>query len=184
MEKHEGTFVAVPLEARVCGRERPAVIAREIAKNGEVFKIVRENGKFSYQVPFGGRVYNLKQFGNLSEIGLPEVEALHHFLEAVEPEVFEKVTEDAGSRLEWAKRNLEETRDRLERWKLKQFWAGEAPTNKREYREMLKSDQEDVGLGLTRIVQLAAFVEWLKSVDRTNPTLTSIPPPPKRSSKR
>jgi hypothetical protein len=41
MERHENGFVAVPLEASVSGKERPVVIARASAKNGEAFKIVR-----------------------------------------------------------------------------------------------------------------------------------------------
>ena len=185
MEKHDGGFVAIPLVTRVGGKERPIVIARESATNGEVFKIVRENGEFSYQVPFDGKIYNLKQYGDLSNIGLSVIEPLRHFLESVETEVFEKVVADAGSRLEYAKRHLDESRDRLRRWRQKQFWANEAPANKRELREMLKDEEENVEQGPTRIVELEAFVEWLNGIDRSNPRLALTPaPPPQRSGKR
>ena len=70
LEPHDDGFVGIPLIARTCGNERPVVMGRYPAKNGEVFKVVRENGEFSYQVPFNGKLYNLKQYGDLSDIGI------------------------------------------------------------------------------------------------------------------
>jgi hypothetical protein len=70
LEPHGSGFVAVPLASRTTGSQRPTLMGRHPAKNGEVFKIVRANGEYSYQVPYNGKIYNLKQFGNLSDIGI------------------------------------------------------------------------------------------------------------------
>jgi hypothetical protein len=91
------------------------VIARCNAKNGDIFKIVRQNSEFSYQVPFDGKLHNLKQRGDLSDIGIGQIEPLRRFLEDVEPEVFDKIVNDTHGNLRWAKRSLEESRERLER---------------------------------------------------------------------
>jgi hypothetical protein len=184
MEWHENGFVAVQLEAKVSGKERPVVIARATAKNGEVFKIVRESGDFSYQVPFDGTIYNLKE-GDLCRIGLPDIEALRHFLECVEREIFEKITARAASHIGYANRNLEESRDRVRRWRQKEFRSNEIPANARERRERLKEEEDEVEQGPTRIVEAEALVEWLGSIDRSNPRLASIPPPqPPRAGRR
>jgi hypothetical protein len=176
LKQHESSFVAIPLETRICGNERPVMIARQAARNGEVFKIVRENGEFSYQVPFNGKIFNLKQYGNLSRIAAADIEVLRHFLECVESEVFAKITTDSNLRLEHAKRDLEESRDRVRRWRQKQFWANEIPANTRERREMLKEEETNVERGPTQIVELEAFIEWLNTIDRSNPTLASNGP--------
>jgi DNA-directed RNA polymerase subunit H (RpoH/RPB5) len=180
LEPHEGDFVAIPVESRITGNERPSVIARQTAKNGEVFKIVRENGEFSYQVPFDGQVYNLKQYGDLSNIGFPGLEVLRPFLERVESEAFEKILHDAGARLEHSKRRLEESRDRVNRWRRKQFWVNETPANNRELKEMLRWEEENMEQGPTVIAKEEAFVEWLRGIDRSNPTLALRPAPPPR----
>jgi hypothetical protein len=64
-------------------------MGRFAAKNGEVFKIVRENVEVSYKVPFDGIIYNLKQFGDLAEIPFPGIELLKPFLQYVELEVLQ-----------------------------------------------------------------------------------------------
>ncbi len=84
------------------------LMSKHPAKNGEVFKIVRANGDYSYQVPYNGKIYNLKQFGNLSHIGLLGLETLRRFLECVEPEIFEKITNDARRWLKHSKRSLDD----------------------------------------------------------------------------
>jgi hypothetical protein len=177
LEKHEAGFVAIPLEIRISGNERPVVTARDVAKNGEVFKIVRENGEFSYQVPFNGRIFNLKQHSDLCKIGLSALEGLRHFLECVETEVFEKLIAYAPSRLKHARRDLEDSRDRVRRWRQKQFWATEVAANARERREMLQEEEANVKSGPNQIAELEAFIEWLNTIDRSNPTLASIPVP-------
>jgi DNA-directed RNA polymerase subunit H (RpoH/RPB5) len=177
LEHHDGGFVAIPLESRNTGSQRPTLMCRHPAKNGEVFKIVRANGDYSYQVPFNGKIYNLKQYGNLSDIGLAGLETLRSFLERVESETFEQMTREAQRRLKSAKRSLEETRDRLKRWKNREFWRGETPTNKREYQEMLKELEDDVEQLPTQITANEAYIEWLRSIDRSSPTLRSVPPP-------
>jgi hypothetical protein len=177
LEQHERSFVAISLETRISGSERPVAIARCSAKNGEVFKIVRENGEFSYQVPFSGKIYNLKQYGDLSRIGMPNVEALRPFLECVEPEIFDKIATDTAARLKSTRKHLEESRDRVLRWRQKQFWPNEMPRNARERREMLKEEEENVDRGTNEIAELEVFVEWLKGVDRSFPRLLSTPPP-------
>jgi hypothetical protein len=45
LEPHENGFVPVELNATVRAHKRPGVIGRFAAKNGGVFKVVRENGK-------------------------------------------------------------------------------------------------------------------------------------------
>lgn len=178
LERHESDFVAIPLETRIGGSERPVVIARQTATNGEAFKVVRENGDFSYQIPFNGKLYNLKQYGDLSNIGISEIEGLRPFFERVESEVLDKAVADAKSRLESTKRHLEEGRDRVRRWRQKQFWANETPSNKRELKEMLNEEQENVERCPTWIAELEAFIEWLNSIDRSRSTLASVPAPP------
>ncbi|MGB6688020.1 MAG: hypothetical protein WBE76_09290 [Terracidiphilus sp.] len=183
LEPHDEGFVAIPLASRTTGRQRPLVMGRNPAKNGEVFKIVRANGEYSYQVPFNGKIYNLKQFGNLSDIGIFGLEMLRRFLECVEPEIFEKITSDARKRLKRAKRSLDENLDRVERWRKREFWGNETPVSKREYREMLKEAEEEVERLPTRITEDGAFIEWLSGIDRSRPTLRFVPPPPAQQSK-
>lgn len=178
LEPHDSGFVAVPLVSRTSGSERPTVTGRHPAKNGEVFKIVRANGEYSYQVPFNGNIFNLKQFGDLSDIGILGLETLRRFLECVEPETFEKITGDARLRLKGARRWLRENDDRLRRWKKREFWVDETPANKREYREMLKEAEEEAERFPTRITEMEAYIEWLKGIDRSAPTLRHVPPPP------
>jgi len=178
LEPHDGGFVAVPLASRTCGSQRPMVMGRYPAKNGEVFKIVRENGEYSYQVPFNGKIRNLKQFADLSDIGIFGLEALRPFLECVEPETFERITSDADAGPKCTRRWLDEYRDQIERWRNREFWADEAPANKREYREMLKEAEDAAERLPNRITETEAFVEWLKGIDRSAPTLRSVPPPP------
>jgi hypothetical protein len=184
LEQHESSFAAIPLETRICGNERPVVIAQHTAKNGEVFKIVRENGEFSYQIPFNGKIFNLKQYGDLSRIGMAEIEALRRFLECVEGEVFDKIVTDSTLRLKHARRDLEDSRDRVQRWRKKQYWATEATANARERREMLKEEEDNVECGPTQIVELEVYVGWLGTIDRSNPKLASIPVPPRTRLKR
>jgi hypothetical protein len=178
LEAHESGFVAVPLSARVGGKQRPTVKGRFPAKNGEVFKIVRENGEYSYQVPFEGTLYNLKQYGDLSRLGVTALEHLRRFLERVEPEVFETLISNAQSRLENCTESLEKTRDQLQRWRVGEFWSDEAPASKRELREMLQEAKEDIEQLPTSIAEGAAVVEWLKGIDRSSPNLQSVPPVP------
>jgi DNA-directed RNA polymerase subunit H (RpoH/RPB5) len=186
LEPHDGAFVAIPLASRTLGKQRPMIMGRYPAKNGEVFKIVRANGEYSYQVPFNGKIYNLKQFGDLSDIGICGLETLRPFLECVEPETFEKITSDAHARLKHAKRWLEENQDRVRRWRKREFWADETPANKREYREMLKEAGAEAERLPTMITEKEAFTEWLKGIDRSAPTLRFVPPPPapKRQSEK
>jgi DNA-directed RNA polymerase subunit H (RpoH/RPB5) len=178
LEPHDGGFVAIPLASRVGGSQRPMVMGRYPAKNGEVFKIVRENGEYSYQVPFNGTIHNLKQFADLSDIGIFGLEALRPFLECVEPETFERINSDSDARLKHTRRWLDEYRDQIRRWRNREFWANETPANKREYREMLKEAEEEAERLPNRITEKEAFVEWLKGIDRSAPTLRSVPPPP------
>lgn len=180
LERHEHSFVAIPFETRIGGHERPTAIARCSARNGEVFKIVRENGDFSYQVPFNGKIYNLKQYGDLSRIG-PNIEALRPFLECVEPEMFDKIVTDAIARLKAYRKHLEDSHDRIRRWRLKQFRPNEMPANARERKEMLMEEEENVNWAPGEIAELEAFTEWLKDVDRSAPTLVATPAPRPRS---
>jgi hypothetical protein len=187
LEWHDGGFTPIPLDATVGGKERPSVKGRFPAKNGDVFKIVRENGDYSYQVPFNGTVYNLKQNADLFDIGVGQIEPLRPFFENVEPEVFEAIFEFSKERLGHAKRWLEESRDRLERWRRKEFWANETPKSKRELREMLAEEDQTVRETPTQITQYEAFLEWLKGVDRSNPRLKAVacpPAPERRTGKR
>ena len=160
------------------------MIARCNAKNGDIFKIVRKSGEFSYQVPCNGKLYNLKQYGDLADIGVAHMESLRRFLEHLEPEVFDKIVKDTDNRLKWAIRSLDESRNRLERWRRKEFWANEAPKNKREYRETVAEEAEIVRETPTQITQYEAFLEWLKGIDRSNPRLKTVacPPAPERRS--
>lgn len=180
LEPHERGFVALPLASRTTGSDRPLVMGRYPAKNGEVFKIVRANGDYSYQVPFNGKIHNLKQFGDLSSIGISGLEALRPFFECVEVEIFEKITNDAHARLKRAKRWQNENEDRMRRWKRREFWTDETPVSKREYREMLKEAEDEAEQLPTRITEEEAFIEWLKRIDRSAPTLRLVPPPPVR----
>lgn len=177
LEHHEGGFAAITLETRIGGHERPVAIARASARNGEVFKIVRENGEFSYQVPFSGKLYNLKQHGDLSRIGMPDIEVLRRFLECVEPEMFDKIVADTAARLKGTRRQLEDSRDRVRRWRQKQFWPDEMPANARERKEMLTEEEENVNRGPGEIAELEAFAEWLRGEDRSSPMLAFTPPP-------
>jgi len=184
---HEDGWVSVPLDSRICGDERPVVIARCSAKNGDIFKIVRKNGEFSYQVPCNGKLYNLKQYGDISDVGVAHMESLRRFLEHVEPDVFDKIVSDTHKRLKWAKRWLEESLDRIDRWRRKEFWANETPKSKRELREMLAEEDQIVRETPTQITQYEAFLEWLKGVDRSNPRLKAVACPPaleRRTGKR
>ena len=181
LEQHEGSFVAISLETRIGGHERPVAIAQASAKNGEVFKIVRENGEFSYQVPFSGKLYNLKQYGDLSRIGMPDIEVLRSFLECVEPEVFDKIVTHTAARLKSTRKHLEESRDRVRRWRQKQFWPDEIPANTRERKEMLMEEEENVERGPGEIAELESFAEWLKGIDRSFSKLVSTPSPRPRS---
>ena len=178
LEPHDGCFVAVPLTSRTCGSQRPMVMGRYPAKNGEVFKIVRENGEYSYQVPFNGTIHNLKQFADLSGIGISGSEALRPFLECVEPEYFERITSDSDARLNHIRRWLDEYRDQIERWRNREFWADEAPANKREYREMLKEAEDAAQRLPNRITETEAFIEVLRGISRSAATLRSVPPTP------
>ena len=180
LEPHDGAFVAVPLASRMAGGGRPSVIGRYPAKNGEVFKIVRENGEHSYQLPFNGTIHNLKQFGNLSDVGISGLETLRRFLECVEPETFEKITADAHLRLKHLKRFLTEAQDQLRRWRKREFSVDETPANKKEYREMLKDAEEEAERLPNRITDQEGYIEWLKGVDRTAPNLRHVPPPPRQ----
>jgi hypothetical protein len=178
LELHDGGFTAIPLEARVGGNVRPTVKGRFPAKNGDVFKIVRENGEYSYQVPFSGALYNLKQYGDLSRIGVGQIEPLRPFFEAMEPDVFDMIVTYAKERLEIAKHWLEEAQDRLERWQRREFRGDEIPKSKREYREMMEQAKESVEEGPTGVVEDETFLDWLNWIDRSNPTLNSIACPP------
>jgi hypothetical protein len=176
LEPHDDGFVAIPLDARICGKERPSVVGRYPAKNGEVFKIVRENGECSYQVPFDGKLYNLKQYAHLSDISISGLEMLRRFMECVEADVFEKIVGDARLHLSHSKSNLDANRDRVQRWRNREFWADEAPKNKRELREMLKEAEDETKRLPNRITQTETFIEWLKGIDRSAPRLQSVPP--------
>lgn len=178
LEPHEKGFVAVPLDARTRGSERPLVMGRFPARNGDVFKIVRENGEFSYQVPFDGKLYNLKQHGHLSGISIKSLEVLRRFMESVEPDVFDAVMTNAQLRLSHCKKSLEETEAELARWRKNEFWGDEAPKSKRELREMLRHAEELVKSLPHSAIEEQAFIEWLKSINRSAPTLHSVPPPP------
>jgi hypothetical protein len=186
LEPHDGGFVGIPLLALTSGNERPMVMGRYPAKNGEVFKVVRENGEYSYQVPFNGKLHNLKPYANLSDIGISGLEVLRRFLEHVETDVFEKIVGDAHLRLAHARRSLEENQDRVRRWRNREFRADEAPANKRELREMLKEAEEETEYLPSRITETEAYLEWLKGIDRSAPNLQSVPPPSprRRSGKR
>lgn len=183
LEPHDDGFVAIPLVSRTTGSQRPTLMGRHPAKNGEVFKIVRANGEYSYQVPYNGKIYNLKQYGNLSDIGLLGLETLRRFLECVEAETFEKITSDARKWLKHAKRSLDDNQDRIRRWKKREFWGDEAPANKREYQETLKEAEEEVEQLPTRITEYEAFFEWLRGLDRSAPSLRFVPPPPAQQRK-
>jgi hypothetical protein len=167
-------------------RGAAGVIARCNAKNGDIFKVVRPNGEFSYQVPCDGKLCNLKQYGDLSDIGIAQAESLRRFLEHVEPEVFAKIVSDTHKRLKCAKRWLEESLDRIDRWRRKDFWANETSKSKRELREMLADEDQIVRETPTQITQYEAFLERLQGVDRSNPRLKAVacPPAPERRTGR
>ena len=180
LEPHESSFVALPLASRTTGSDRPLVMGRYPAKNGEVFKIVRANGDYSYQVPFNGKIYNLKQFGDLSSIGISGLEVLRRFFVCVEVEIFDKIANDAHARLKRAKRWQVENEDRIRRWKKREFWTDETPVSKREYREMLKEAEDEAEQLPTQITEDEMFIEWLNGIDRSAPTLRLVPPPAAR----
>ena len=174
LEWHDSGFTPIPLEATVGGKERPSVRGRFPARNGDVFKIVRQNGDYSYQVPLNGALHNLKQNADLSTIGVGQIEPLRPFFENVEPEMFERMTADSHEKLGHAKRWMDESRDRLDRWKRREFWADETPKNKRELREMLADEEQTFRESPTRITECEAFLEWLKGIDRSNPRLEFV----------
>src|ERR1035441_8700942 len=187
LEWHDGGFTPIPLEARVGGKERPSVKGRFPARNGDIFKIVRENGDYSYQVPLDGTLYNLKQNADLSEIGVGQIEPLRPFLENVEPEMFEAMIDNSKERLGDAKRWLDESRDRLERWSRNEFWGDKKQKSNGELREMVADEKQSVHESPTRITECEAFLEWLKGIDRSNPRLKAVacpPAPERRSGKR
>ena len=189
LEWHDIGFTPIPLEARVGGRERPSVKGRFPAKNGDVFKIVRENGDYSYQIPFNGTIYNLKQQGTyyLFQIDLGNLEALRPFFENVEQGVFGAILAETQERVGHVKRWLEDSQDRLERWSRNEFWGDEKPKNKRELREMVAEEKQSVREGPNDIVKCEALFEWLKGIDRSNPRLKAVacpPAPERRSGKR
>ena len=88
--------------------------------------------------------------------------------------MFEKIIYDTNARLEHAKRWVEEAKDRLEHLERRQFGSDNAPKSKREYREMLEEAKQAVAEDPTRDVECQAFLEWLKTVDRSNPRLKSV----------
>jgi hypothetical protein len=189
LEWHDGDFTPIPLAARVGGKQRPTVKGRFPAKNGEVFKIVRENGEYSYQIPFNGTIYNLKQHGtyDLLQIGLAEIESLRPFFEIVEPEMFETIITEAKERVGHVKGWLENSQDRLDRWRRNEFWGDEKLRSKRELREMVADEERSVREAPSSITQCEAFSEWLKGIDRSNPRLKTVacpPAPERRSGKR
>jgi DNA-directed RNA polymerase subunit H (RpoH/RPB5) len=114
LEWQDGDFIAMQLESRVMGKERPTVKGRFPAKNGDVFKIVRENGEYSYQIPMNGTVYNLKQHGtyHLFQIPLNEMEVLRPFFENVEPDMFDTILIQAQERVGHVRMWLENSEDR------------------------------------------------------------------------
>ena len=129
----------------------------------------------------------LKQYGDISDVGVAHMESLRRFLEHVEPDVFDKIVSDTHKRLKWAKRWLEESLDRIDRWRRKEFWALETPKSKRELREMLAEEDQIVRETPTQITQYEAFLEWLKGVDRSNLRLKAVacpPAPERRTGKR
>jgi hypothetical protein len=71
LERHEDGFTPVRLDAKVGGNQRPRVEGRYPAKNGEVFKIVRGNGEYSYQVPFSGKIYTSSSMQGSQTLGWP-----------------------------------------------------------------------------------------------------------------
>jgi hypothetical protein len=154
------------------------------ARNGEVFKIVRENGEYSYQIPFDGELHNLKQHGHLASISIQSLELLRRFMEMVEADAFDAIIAKAQLRLSSWKKYLSETEDQLDRWKRHEFRADEAPKSKRELREMLRAAEDSVKSLPTSIVEEQAFIEWMKSIDRSGRTLDSVPPPAPPSQRR
>lgn len=177
IERYEQGFVAVRLEASTGGQQRPQVQGRFPAKNGEVFKIVRENGDFSYQLPFDGKIYNLKQYVRLSDVGVANLELLRPFFECVEIEVFEKIKMYAEQTISHAQRSLWSSTDCLSRWRNRDFQPDEIPVSHAEYRQMLRSVEEDIKRFQNIITHAIAHVEWLMGIDRSRPTLQNIPCP-------
>jgi hypothetical protein len=112
LEWNDAAWTPFRVETRVSGNQRPDVRGHSTARNGDVFKIVRANGDFSYQVPFDGELQNLKQGGRLSSIGLPKLGALRPFLENVEPEVFERIVEEVECRSGLIRRWQDASRDK------------------------------------------------------------------------
>ncbi len=49
---------------------------------------------------------------------------------------------------------------------------------------MLKEAEEEVEQLPTQITEDEAFIEWLKGIDRSAPTLRFVPPPPAQGSKQ
>lgn len=179
LERHEGSWIPLPLEAKVGGKERPDVRGRSTARNGDAFKIVRGNGDYSYQIPFDGKLHNLKQGGRISTIGLPKLEVLRPFLEDVESELFDKILEEAFSWPGLQRRWQDESRDRLRRWKEREFLPDEKPVNQAEYRQMLRDEEAELADYPNHIAESEALVEWLKGIDRSNPRLKFVACPSK-----
>jgi hypothetical protein len=102
----------------------------------------------------------------------------------MEAEIFGRIIADSEERLGHAKRWLDECRDRLDRWRRKEFWADETPKNKRELREMVADEEQTFRESPTRITECEAFLEWLKGIDSSNPRLKTVacPPAPERRS--
>lgn len=159
------------LTPSVYGKQRPTIVAVSAARNGDVFKIVRQNGDFSYQVPFDGKIFNLKQFGDLSEIGVDRIEPLRTFLEHVEAEVFEKIVNDTTSRLGQKKRHWEQSSDRLARWSNNEFWVNEEPEDTLELHEMVAAEEQSIRESPARIRQYELLLEWLEKIDSSQQSL-------------
>jgi hypothetical protein len=178
LEWHDGTWTSFPLEAKVSGNQRPDVRGHFTARNGDVFKIVRENGDYSYQVPLGGELHNLKQGGRISKIGLPGLETLRPFLESVESEVFEKIVEEVESWPVFIRRWQDDSRDRLRRYRSREYLSDEKPVNKAERREVIREEEGSLDQYPNQLAESAALIEWFKAIDRSNPRLRSVACPP------
>lgn len=144
------------------------------------------NGDYSYQVPFDGEVQNLKQGGRLSRISLPKLEKLRSFLENVESDVFEKVVKEAESWAGMIRRWQDDSRDRLTRWRKREYLSFEKPVSESERREGIQEDKESLARYPNQLAENAAVIEWLKGIDRSNPRLEAVacPPVPEKASRK
>jgi hypothetical protein len=79
----------------------------------------------------------------------------------VETEVFEIIVGEAESSPGFLRRWQEESRDRLRRWKGREFLPDEKPVNKAEYREMLRTEEAELADYPNRIAESEALIEWL-----------------------